>query len=200
MPMNDNDINALWASIQMMGSEKVATELSPLEHLAPCLNAFGLQTMDLPAIDWQVEPDMLAKEASFKESSHAILLSLRRCLYAGKEMETVRNWAEKLMRFCEVRLPGLHKRAIEKCGNPASANLLVLHITAFLADFALASRDLRFLNTALKLTDLNWVINERSIARKLNGCPSDLDSALFQFRVLLSIEYAITELAGEGAL
>ncbi len=197
MPMNDNDINALWASIRILGPEKVATGLSPLEHLEPCLNAFGLRSLDLPVIDWQVEPDMLTKEASFKESNHAILLNLRRCLYAGKEMETVRNWAEKLMRFCEVRLPSLRQRAIEKCGNPANANLLVLHVTAFLVDYALNSKDLRFLNTALKLADLNWVINERSIARKLNGNMSDIEMALFQFRVLLSIEYAMTELTGE---
>jgi hypothetical protein len=198
--MNESDLKALWASIQFLEVDKTGGDLHPLEHLEPCLAAFGLEPIVLPTMELKAAPEMFSKDASFKESSHAVLLSLRQCLYEAKGMPTVANWADKLMRFCEVRLSSLRQRALEKCGNSADAGLLMLHLSAFLLDYALYSKDTRYLNTALKLADLHWVVNERSIPRKLNGNPKDVTSALFQFRVLLMIEYGMRKLNGEGTL
>jgi hypothetical protein len=198
--MNEADLRALWASIQMIDMKLITSENQPLWNLEPCLQSFGLDPLSLPALSREVAPEVFSKDASFKESSDAILLSLRQCLYDAKEMPSVSNWADKLMRFCEIRLPSLRQRAVEKCGSRNAANLLMLQVSAFMLDYALYSKDARYLNTVLKLADLRWVVDERSIPRKLNGNPQDVASALFQFRVLLVIEYAMRKLSGEGML
>jgi methionyl-tRNA formyltransferase len=113
---------------------------------------------------------------SFKALTPEILHSLREHVYRADQPETVQNWAEKLMRYCEIFLPSLQERARKKCGNSMQSRYLVLQLAAFLLDVSVFTHDARFLNTVLKLLDLRWLVNGR------NALSTDFQARLFLMR------------------
>jgi folate-dependent phosphoribosylglycinamide formyltransferase PurN len=139
-------------------------------------------------------------QPSFKGLTPEILLVLRECLYRADGLDIVRNWAEKLMRYCEIYLPGLEQRALKKCGGSLDARLLVLQLAAFLLDASLVFRDLRFLNTVLKLLDQRWLANPGLVLNDLTrraagGYAAIALAAAFQVRLFLVSEYALAQAA-----
>ena len=181
-----------WKQIARRGIPSAAERLEPLMNIGEAAAYFDLQPS--PRVQAGVIPPMPPGEPGFKNLSQETLLALRLNLQAQPDLDLVGLWAEKLMRYCEIHLPRLAKRASEKWGDKSGARLQVLQLASFLLDYYFHTRDLRYLNTALKLADLGWLVNPKRLARELDGEQEQFAMALFQFRILLMSEYAIERL------
>jgi hypothetical protein len=191
--MNEQIIRDCWASILKLDRHEWQVPLQPLCHIRLYLEYFNLPLMPL---DEKIasDSDITGIEPGFKNLTDEILLKLRSCIYSTAEMDSVSDWAEKLMRFCELRMGSIKKRAVEKCQSQASARLHLLHLAAFLLDDGVCVKDIRFINTALKLADIKWMLDPGQINKKLTGDREEFLTGLFQFRVLLVMEYTMDRL------
>jgi hypothetical protein len=183
-----------WDQILKLDSGLLTDYSAPLAGIDDALLGFGLTPLPEFSFNPPISPEMETAQPSFKYLNEGILLSLRKSLYRQSETETVSLWAEKLMRFCEIRFATLKKRAIEKWTDAQAAQLNMLHLSAFLLDYYRSSKDLRYLNTVLKLADLGWIIDPKSLARNLTKTHDKAITSLFQFRILLLSEYALARL------
>jgi len=195
-----DQLEAWWRLIQEKAPELVMDRRAPLAHTAQAAAYFNLP--ELPATEpvqvQQVSLDGLTP--SFKDLTSEILFGLRERLYRAGELETVRSWAEKLMRYCEIYLPGLEQRVLKKCGGSLDARLLVLQLAVFLLDASLVYQDLRYLNTVLKLLDQRWLVNPGQVLGELTrraagGTTTVALAAAFQVRLFLVSEYALEQAA-----
>ena len=195
----NNSIADCWGVILRTDPALLNHRLRPLASLEPCMHYFGLSPMQL---DGETLPraDIPAVAPGFKPLTDDILLSLRQHLVDRSDLTFVDLWAEKLLRFVELRRRSLRSRAVSKCGHAAAARLHVLHVACFLMDYAAFSRDVRFLNTALKIADMGWVLHRQTIMKNLSTRDDRFIAALFQFRLVLMSEWAIARLRQGGTL
>jgi hypothetical protein len=185
-----------WRTIlQAKNPAELADWRAPLAGVPDCMGWVD-ESGNIPFV---VSPaaDLSVENASFKQLSHDRLSALRGLLYAGQEMEKVGVWAEKLMRYCEIYLPTLKRRALDKWGSPLSRQLGMLHLACFLLDYQFASQDLRCLNTVLKLMDLKWICHAQSVSQNLNRGGDLLVCALFQVRLYMLVDCALEQLGEE---
>ncbi len=91
---------------------------------------------------------------------------LRFELQQAENTSNVDAWAEKLMRFCEVRRPVLGRKAREKWETSSKAALNMRRVTVFFLDYYLMTGDFRFLNSALKLGDMKWILDKGGLLKK----------------------------------
>jgi hypothetical protein len=96
---------------------------------------------------------------SFKNLTPEILMNLRLSLTSNHEPEnaTVGIWAEKLLRYCEIRQADLRNRVKEKWKKDLQARQNMSDIAGFLFEYYKSYHDIRFLNVVLKLSDKRWV-------------------------------------------
>ena len=181
--------------IQAKDPAELADWRAPLAGLPESMG-FAVKSGDIPFV---VSPaaDLSVEKASFKQLSQDRLSALRGLLYAGHEIEKVSVWAEKLMRYCEIYYPTLKRRSSDKWGSPLSRRLGMLHLASFLLDYQLASNDLRYLNTVLKLMDFKWICQPRSVSQDLNRSGDRLACALFQVRLYMMADCALEKLVEE---
>jgi hypothetical protein len=198
--MKEDTIKELWRQICGLDNIKLSDSRLPLEHLDEYLRYFRLEPLQSGRKRFVKDSEIIKKDPSFKELNNEILLDLRYCLYTGESLDTAALWAEKLLRFCEVRLTSLRKRAIEKCASQREGQLLVLHLAAFLLDYGAHTDDLRYLNTVLKLADQKWILDSRTIPKLLHGSPDKVACGVFQFRVILVCEHVLERLGKGEAL
>lgn len=135
-------------------------------------------------------------EPAFKNTSCGILLALRRAIQTGTDSDIVEAWAEKLLRFCEIRRLVLRERALEIWQNEPAGRLGCLEMGAFLLDHFMHVHDSRHLNLVLKLLDLPWLADS-SRRRRSIGSRSEADvlAGLFRFRLESTVEHALEKLA-----
>ncbi len=194
--MSNTLIQNCWNVIQQKDRTLLTTVHQPLFFIDNYLSYF-----DLPLLpDLNVKPDALVDissvDPSFKTLTDEIIFTLRHHIYNQTKPDIVDKWAEKLMRFCEVRYRTLKTKSKDKCATKAKAQLHILHLGCLFMDQYFSTKDLRFLNVALKIADLKWVIDKRTIKNQLIKNNGDLDSTLFQFRLILTIEYAMSQQNG----
>jgi hypothetical protein len=194
--MNHLLVRDCWRIIRETDPSRLNDARLPLANLDDCLAYFELSPLPVAETHGGDRPGISSPATpSFKGLTDEFLLALRRHLFAQSESSLVTQWAETLMRFCEVRYHSLRSRAISKCGSKEAAQLHLLHLAAFLMDQAIETRDVRPLNTTLKLTDIKWLLDTRTIARNLTRTDSRFVAALFQFRLVLTSEYALDQLS-----
>jgi len=188
---------AWWETIREHNPDIVRDWRMPLAQIAQAAAFFNLPQLPLPPSNpaQTLETSLAGLQPSFKALTPEILLSLRQHVYQAEQPEIVKNWAEKLMRYCELFLPGLQERALKKCGSSIPARLLVLQLAAFLLDVSVFYTDARFLNTVLKLLDLRWLVNPRLIRRQLVGRDDTALAAAFQVRLLMISEFSLAQAA-----
>lgn len=103
----------------------------------------------------RIEPHCLMSDDNrplYRNLSVVELQSLRCCTYVS-QVQDVRDawvWIEATLRFCEVNCSSLEQRFSELWGRDMAPTLMVLTL-ALLLEAYLASGDLRFLNTVIKL-------------------------------------------------
>lgn len=193
--MNDTIIRDCWKIILQKDPGLLDDSRLPLINIDNYLAYFSLPLLPQIEIKTGIVPDICSKEPSFKNLTDEILLWLRHHIYTQTELGVVAVWAEKLMRFCEVIYSTLKKRSVENWNDKTVAKLHLLHLSTFFLDYAVCTKDIRFLNIALKLADLKWIINRKMIKDSLSEEDKDIVSALFQFRIFLVIEYAINQIS-----
>ncbi len=143
-------------------------------------------------------PNSLPSDAKFKNVTADILLCLRHKLSNGEEAELVGKWANGLMRYCEIRRNDLERRTGQKWPDRTRRRLCMLQVTAFLLDYYYESRDLRFLNVVLKLSDMKWILNRGKIESGLQSTDQDVFvAALFGMRIVMMREHALARLDSE---
>ena len=192
--MGNTIIKDCWNVIQEKEEMVLVKGYQPLSFIDDYLLYFDLPLLPGLNIKSEALTDINSVAPSFIALTDDMIYSLRHHIYTKTKLDIVDKWAEKLMRFCEVRYSTLKKRSIDKCETKLAAQLHVLHLTCFFMDQSFSAKDLRFLNIVLKLADLEWVLNKRENLSVLIEKNSDLNSALFQFRIILMIECAINQL------
>ena len=190
--MEVKEIQEYWEIIR--SNEHTDHYLKPLSHLQKYLTAFKITVPD-EHLNLTEAPQEIDAKPAFKNLTDEVLLRLRYAIYYQMETELLSQWAEKLMRFCEVRYHELKKRTIAKLGNPLAARLHFLHLMVFLMDYGLFSRDARYLNLILKLIRQHWVFKEDRTEKELKQGNSELLAGLFQFRLLALKEYALEQIS-----
>ncbi len=187
-----------WASIQNRWNEAYGHPWAPLMNLAGCEEKLDMPHESLPEagfLEW--DPGSLPDDASFKATTMDVLLALRKNLAERQNEQITLAWAEKLMRYCEIYNTSLKKRAIQKWGSLQETRSGMLHLASFLLDVYFDSRDIRFLNTTLKLMDKAWIFTASDTTRNLGKSGSPYTWALFQFRLSLMCACALEALNTE---
>jgi hypothetical protein len=196
LDFNENiaQLKRWWLLICALEPDSLADQRFPLAGLQKYSESLDLP--DLPVIDFKPPLPKIAEtdKPSFLHLSEEVLLHLRLCLSSGEDIALVSDWAEKLLRFCEIRFSSLKERAIDKWGDLDSARLNLLHLTAFFLDYFNIVRDLRYLNIVLKMMDLRWIVRWSKISADLQRKDERFISALFQVRVLLMVEAELVAL------
>jgi hypothetical protein len=193
--MVNAQIEKAWEAIRKKERSALVAGYQPLVFIDDYLSHFNLPLLP----DLNVHPESLTDidriEPSFEALTDNITFTLRHHVYTRTKPDIVDKWAEKLMRFCEIRYRVLKERSVKKCGGKDAAQVHILQLACFFMDHSLATKDLRFLNIALKLADLNWLLNDWASDSMEEY--AGLSRALFQFRLVLLIEYAM-DLLQEG--
>jgi len=192
--MGNTIINNCWNVIQKKEKVFLVNNYQPLSFIDDYLSYFDLPLLPGLNIKSEALTDINSVDPSFKALTDDIIYSLRHHIYTKTKIDIVDKWAEKLMRFCEVRYSTLKKISISKCETKVAAQLHILHLACFFMDQSFSTKDIRFLNIVLKLADLEWVFNKRENVSALIEKNNDLNSALFKFRIILMIECAINKL------
>jgi hypothetical protein len=195
--MDMSFIKGCWDVIKEMDPSEREDFRNPLKNIDPFLGYYGME-LPIKGKESKAALDISTLEPGYKALTHETLLTLRENAYSGQNLQKTGLWAEKLMRFCEVRLASLRARGIEKCKSLVEAKLLYLHLAVFLLDYWTLTGDPRYLNTTLKLADLRWIVDRRTLIHRLRGSRNEIIGALFEFRVLLNYEYAMDKLSREG--
>ncbi len=188
-----------WSAALRLDAAVLEAMPCPLARTRAAATSFGLTPLPEPRFEPPRAVEAASEKPSFRALSEPVLLTLRRHVYAREEPAVVARWAETTLRFCEVRLSFLERRATEKCGDAARARLHVLHLAAFLLDHGAQAGDARFLNTVLKLLEARWLVRRAGLARDLAGPGPALPAALFQLRLRLASERALAELSRGGS-
>jgi len=192
--MSNTIIKDCWNVIQKKEKVFLVYGYQPLSFIDDYLSYFELPLLPGLNIKSVALTDINSTDPSFKALTDDVIYSLRHHIHSKTKLNTVDKWAEKLMLFCEVRYSTLKKRSIGKCKTKVAAQLHILHLACFFMDQSFSSKDRRFLNIVLKLADLEWVLNKKKNLSIIIDKNNDLNSALFQFRIMLMIEYAINQL------
>jgi len=187
-----------WREIGRADKEVIRGDGFSLVNVKEYLAYFGLSPLGYeigPSKGFRIP---CAVAPSFRNLTDEILLSLWYCLHRKENLTTVIEWAEKLMRFCEVRYRDVKRVATEKCGSKELARKHLLKLTAFFSDLANTSGDPRYVNIALKLAEQRWIVDGKRLKRELTAEGDELICALYGFRVLLTLEYAIGKIESGG--
>jgi hypothetical protein len=95
-------------------------------------------------------------------------------------VSVVAKWAEKLLRYCEIFQSTLKRRFFEKWNDKGEASHRANEMTAFFLAYYKSSRDLRFLNVALKLAEIRWISVSGEIQAKLDAEIVNLETEMQQ--------------------
>lgn len=187
-----------WQALRQMDPSLLQHRLRPLDHLEACVEHFGLAP--LPLEKGPLEGvEIPSTSPSFRGVNDDVLLFLRLQTYARGVTPFVEAWAEKLLRFCELRRRNLEARTLAKFQDRAVARVHILHLGVFFLDFAEASQDCRFLNTALKLADLRWLAHGgKPLEEALRTAGPGDATPLLRFRMLVTSEWLVDRLRREG--
>lgn len=94
---------------------------------------------------------------SFKNIGVDILVSLRIKVAKNDLDDVVQDWCEKILRYVEIRYAQLKTNEIKFNRTNEQSIKNFTQIVNLFIDYYLKSKDLRFINTALKLMDLDWI-------------------------------------------
>jgi hypothetical protein len=191
LPLDNKLLSCWWKILLHMDDAVILGDKMPFAGMELCLEHFRLPLPAVPQFEMVKPTGKDLPEPSFENLTIFILTDLRKSIYLRLNRTLTSAWAEKLLRFCEIRLSSLETRARRKWGDIQNARLNFLQVAAFLLDYGMQTRDLRYLNTVLKLCDQKWVINPRSIKGGLRKGGENAIAALFQIRILLLSGYAL---------
>jgi hypothetical protein len=184
-----------WGLIKNMNTPTLGMNASALCQLHGCERTLGLQPLpdlqfpDLPSIG------LFSRKPAFKNLDFPGILTLRKYLHTTENTRELSHWAETLLRYLEINLSSLLKRARSQYGSAQAGRQALLELTAFMLDVYFEWLDLRFLNIALKLMDIPGILTVKSISKDLTDQDKKLPAALVQVRLLIMSEAALQGLS-----
>ncbi len=137
-----------WPSIVAHQRELAVHPFLPLHNLDGAPAAIGLAGLDVNIVPL-VSSARIPAAGKVTELTASDLLELRKALYARLNNGVVIEFAEKLLKFSEIKFPfvnGLHP-TLRRPGFAATL------LTSFFLDYWLETKDARFLNVSWKLID-----------------------------------------------
>lgn len=139
----------------MKAARLSAEELELLAGLNDCAAPLGLSPIPNLPERYRTEPRTFPQSPGFSHFSTDRVLPLKAGLWASQEFRTqTLAWAEKLMRFCEVRYAELPARAREKWRSKREWRRGLVELVVLFLEGHRATGDLRYFNTAIKLQEL----------------------------------------------
>ena len=148
--MNLETIKDTWGSL--ITSDK-------LSYLTPLFGIeieFNLKPIELVN---KIESHELRTYTKFPEIGIDELNNLR--IYAQNNTINSSNeyWIYKLIKFCEIRISELKKSKNRFTNYSEEGALKIILIQSLFLDLYYTRKDIRYLNTSLKLDDIDWVEN-----------------------------------------
>jgi len=141
-------VQTFWPKIIQHQEELRAHPFMPLVGLCGLETEFGLAP--LAGKDRNLEgPANIPSIGKLADLTGTDLLEMRRACYARDPMDAVRPWAEKLLRYAEVKFPDVTNLPESLRATAFAANMLA----AFFIDYYASTGDSRYLNATLKLLD-----------------------------------------------
>lgn len=190
-PTRVKDLHRWWQGLLHLQPDQLNDPRGPLVNLDEEITYFSLSRLPELRISIDHPGDISTFPPSFKHFNQDIVLNLRFSLLQSKQLELSELWANKLMRYCEIYLPSLRQRAMEKWHDSVTTRLYMLQLSAFLLDYYRLSHDLRFLNTVVKLMDFTWILSTRQIDSSLRKSGDTLTCGLFAIRLILVSEFSL---------
>ena len=192
---NDRILVDCWKVMLSLDGILLQDRRLPLINLEKYIYYFNLPILPafLASTDVIVSQSFFDVTPGFNNLTEEILVWLRSNIYLNRNLNLVEDWAEKLMRFCEIKLKILKKCALNKWCSTLSAQANILQLAALFLDYSVFAKDLRFVNIALKIVEFRWVYNKKNIINQLNS-HNNIISAIFQLRIFLMLEYIIAGL------
>jgi hypothetical protein len=188
--MTRSDLTLCWTAIQ---SSLALSEdsLLPLVNISVPLQHFELDLPKTPSNTNAALNVTLPDQPSYGVTHNEHIVQIRSDIYDNKHIEKTEEWAEKLLRFCEVRNASLQNRTLEKCSTPEAAKLHALLLCSLFMDFYSLKKDFRFLNTTLKLMDQRWIVDEEKLSSRLNKTKKASTIDALEFRAILTSHHAV---------
>jgi hypothetical protein len=192
------DLLNWWSLILKMDAPTLVTHATEINNLRGCEVYLGLKA--LPEIQPPI-PFLTAiatKKTSFKNLERADIPVLRNWLNHAENTQLINDWAETILRYCEINQFSLLKKARGQfhsgSHSASNARLTLLEMSAFLMDLYFENHDLRFLNIVLKLIELPGLFSRKTIARDLNGNFNQVSTSLLQIRLLIMSQTTLRQL------
>jgi hypothetical protein len=189
--MKNSQFERWWKRISALDSSLLNHPSLPLAGMEEVSGWFNIPALTLQPAPTSPKSRPALPQPAFKNLSDDVLLTLRLNLAGDDETS---QWAEKMMRYCEIFYSSLKQKSIDKCGDLPKARLHLLQLTVFLFEYYRYAKDLRFLNIALKLGDLGWLVSPSLVESGLDKGGEEALAALFGANVLMSLEQALGEL------
>jgi hypothetical protein len=192
--MAQNLINLWWPIITGLNATELKNNASSLSHLHGCDKTLGL--IPLPNLQFPDIPtsDILSQKPAFKHLDIPDILFMRKCLFAKEISPVLSIWAETLLRYLEINLATILKKARSQFCSARSGQMALLELTAFMLDLYFEWDDLRYLNIALKLMDKPGILSINSISRNYSDQNRKLPQILIQVRLLILRQAALQEI------
>ena len=93
----------------------------------------------------------------FKQLNHHIIAQLRMELHENLSNDQVEIWCNKILRYIEIRYAILKDNEQKYGRSNEASTLLFQQIFALFIEYYIHALDLLYLNTALKINDLDWI-------------------------------------------
>jgi beta-lactamase class D len=118
---------------------------------------------------------------------------LRYKIYTVADTDTLTSYANGIFRYSEIWLYKLYATQLSEKKNAAEVNLLLINVCNFLIDYSRLSKDLRFLNTALKILQLKKMpVLRKQLAKDLTT--SQQHYYRLRIRAVLLLEHQVQQL------
>ncbi len=100
----------------------------------------------------------LGEYPKFKNLTFKDIIDLRILVHFEVANSIVYDWLEKILRYCEINYVNLKNNEKKYARTREDSIKLFNQIIALFVEYYLLENDLLFLNTALKITDIKWIV------------------------------------------
>jgi hypothetical protein len=190
-------LQSWWETILKFETSIQESNADALVNMHGCETILGFKSLPLFSFPDLPTSELFTRRPAFKNLEFSDILFLRKSLQAGDSVEELSQWAESLLRFIEINLGSVIKKARVQFGSSHTAQQAILQLSAFLLDFYYETGDLRFLNATLKMIDLTGLVTVKKISNDLKKQGKEHLAALYQVRLLLMVEAALQQLQNQ---
>jgi len=105
----------------------------------------------------------------FKNITSNDIIHLRLLLHLKSSEEKMETWCMKILRYIEIQYSKLKRKEISYGRSKEEQVQIFNQVMALFVEYHLQKNDLLYLNTALKIADLNWIVPTSQTAMPLKA-------------------------------